>query len=120
MNSARSAKKKGSNINGTTGSRSTENPFAGAMPWSQATCDAVWAGCTYSATRLSRREPGWCDTRNCYGSRRTTRGKERLDRALGHLRGAYVSGAWEETGKETLARARTGLKPEAPVRKIEG
>ncbi len=31
-----------------------------------------------------------------------------------------VSGAWEETGKETLARARTGLKPETPVRKIEG
>jgi hypothetical protein len=31
-----------------------------------------------------------------------------------------VSGAWEETRKETLARARTGLKPETPVRKIEG
>jgi 3-polyprenyl-4-hydroxybenzoate decarboxylase len=31
-----------------------------------------------------------------------------------------VSGAWEETGKETLARQRTGLKPETPVRKIEG
>jgi UbiD family decarboxylase len=30
-----------------------------------------------------------------------------------------VSGAWEETGKETLARQRTGLKPETPVRKIE-
>jgi UbiD family decarboxylase len=31
-----------------------------------------------------------------------------------------VRGAWEETGKETLARTRTGLKPETPVRKIEG
>jgi 4-hydroxy-3-polyprenylbenzoate decarboxylase len=31
-----------------------------------------------------------------------------------------VSGAWEETGKETLARQRTGLKPETPVRKVEG
>jgi 4-hydroxy-3-polyprenylbenzoate decarboxylase len=31
-----------------------------------------------------------------------------------------VRGAWEETGKETLARQRTGLKPETPVRKIEG
>jgi UbiD family decarboxylase len=31
-----------------------------------------------------------------------------------------VRGAWEETGKETLARTRTGLKPETPVRKVEG
>jgi UbiD family decarboxylase len=31
-----------------------------------------------------------------------------------------VRGAWEETGKETLERTRTGLKPETPVRKIEG
>jgi len=31
-----------------------------------------------------------------------------------------VSGAWEDTGKETLARTRTGLRPETPVRKIEG
>src|SRR5580704_10491807 len=31
-----------------------------------------------------------------------------------------VSGAWEETGKETLARQRPGLKPETPVRKVEG
>jgi UbiD family decarboxylase len=31
-----------------------------------------------------------------------------------------VSGAWEETGKETFARQRTGLKPETPVRKVEG
>jgi UbiD family decarboxylase len=31
-----------------------------------------------------------------------------------------VRGAWEETGQETLARQRTGLKPETPVRKIEG
>jgi 4-hydroxy-3-polyprenylbenzoate decarboxylase len=31
-----------------------------------------------------------------------------------------VSGAWEETGKETLARQRAGLKPETPVRKVEG
>jgi UbiD family decarboxylase len=31
-----------------------------------------------------------------------------------------VSGAWEETGKETLVRQRTGLKPETPVRKVEG
>ena len=31
-----------------------------------------------------------------------------------------VSGAWEETGKETLARQRTGLKPETPIRKVEG
>jgi UbiD family decarboxylase len=29
-------------------------------------------------------------------------------------------GAWEETGKETLVRQRTGLKPETPVRKVEG
>jgi UbiD family decarboxylase len=31
-----------------------------------------------------------------------------------------VSGAWEETGKETLARQRTGLNPETPARKVEG
>jgi UbiD family decarboxylase len=31
-----------------------------------------------------------------------------------------VSGTWEETGKETLARQRSGLKPETPVRKVEG
>jgi UbiD family decarboxylase len=31
-----------------------------------------------------------------------------------------VRGAWEETGKETLARQRPGLKPETPVRKVEG
>src|SRR5580704_8106196 len=31
-----------------------------------------------------------------------------------------VSGAWEESGKETLARQRSGLKPETPVRKVEG
>jgi 4-hydroxy-3-polyprenylbenzoate decarboxylase len=31
-----------------------------------------------------------------------------------------VSGAWEATGTETLARQRSGLKPEAPVRKVEG
>jgi UbiD family decarboxylase len=31
-----------------------------------------------------------------------------------------VSGAWEDTGRETLARQRTGLKPETPVRKVEG
>src|SRR5258708_5470717 len=31
-----------------------------------------------------------------------------------------VSGAREETGKETLARQRTGLEPETPVRKVEG
>jgi UbiD family decarboxylase len=31
-----------------------------------------------------------------------------------------VSGAWEETGRETLARQRTGLKPETSVRKVEG
>jgi 4-hydroxy-3-polyprenylbenzoate decarboxylase len=31
-----------------------------------------------------------------------------------------VHGQWEETGKETLARQREGLKPETPVRKVEG
>jgi hypothetical protein len=31
-----------------------------------------------------------------------------------------MRGAWEESGKETLARQRPGLKPETPVRKIEG
>ncbi|HLH98679.1 MAG TPA: UbiD family decarboxylase [Xanthobacteraceae bacterium] len=31
-----------------------------------------------------------------------------------------VRGAWEETGKETLLRQREGLKPETPVRKVEG
>jgi UbiD family decarboxylase len=31
-----------------------------------------------------------------------------------------VRGAWEETGRETLARQRPGLKPETPVRKVEG
>jgi 4-hydroxy-3-polyprenylbenzoate decarboxylase len=30
-----------------------------------------------------------------------------------------VSGAWEETGKETLARQRTGIKPETPARKVD-
>jgi UbiD family decarboxylase len=30
-----------------------------------------------------------------------------------------VRGAWEETGKETLARQRTGVRPETPVRKLE-
>jgi hypothetical protein len=30
-----------------------------------------------------------------------------------------VSGRWEETGKETLARQRTGLKPETPACKVE-
>jgi 4-hydroxy-3-polyprenylbenzoate decarboxylase len=29
-----------------------------------------------------------------------------------------VSGQWEETGRETLARQRTGLKPETPARKV--
>jgi 4-hydroxy-3-polyprenylbenzoate decarboxylase len=31
-----------------------------------------------------------------------------------------VRGAWEETGRETLARQRDGVKPETPVRKVEG
>ena len=31
-----------------------------------------------------------------------------------------VRGQWEETGKETLTRQREGLKPETPVRKVEG
>ena len=30
-----------------------------------------------------------------------------------------VRGEWEETGKETLARQRGGLKPETSVRKVE-
>ena len=29
-----------------------------------------------------------------------------------------VKGQWEETGRETLARQRTGLKPETPARKV--
>ena len=29
-----------------------------------------------------------------------------------------VSGQWEETGRETLARQKTGLKPETPARKV--
>src|SRR5712672_2099523 len=31
-----------------------------------------------------------------------------------------VTGAWEETGRETLKRQRGGLKPETSVRKVEG
>ena len=31
-----------------------------------------------------------------------------------------VAGAWEETGRETLARQRGGLKPETPARKVDG
>jgi 4-hydroxy-3-polyprenylbenzoate decarboxylase len=31
-----------------------------------------------------------------------------------------TSGAWEETGPETLVRQRSGLTPETPVRKVEG
>ena len=31
-----------------------------------------------------------------------------------------VNGAWEETGRDTLARQRGGLKPETSVRKVEG
>jgi UbiD family decarboxylase len=30
-----------------------------------------------------------------------------------------VKGQWEETGRETLARQRTGLKPETPARKVD-
>jgi len=30
-----------------------------------------------------------------------------------------TTGAWEETGKETLARQRTGLTPETPARKVK-
>jgi 4-hydroxy-3-polyprenylbenzoate decarboxylase len=30
-----------------------------------------------------------------------------------------VRGEWEETGRETLARQRTGLKPETPARKVQ-
>lgn len=30
-----------------------------------------------------------------------------------------VKGQWEETGRETLARQRTGLKPETPARKVQ-
>src|SRR5215470_7644530 len=30
-----------------------------------------------------------------------------------------TSGRWEETGRETLARQRAGVKPETPVRKVE-
>ena len=30
-----------------------------------------------------------------------------------------VSGTWEETGRETLARQRTGLKPETPARRVK-
>jgi UbiD family decarboxylase len=30
-----------------------------------------------------------------------------------------VSGQWEETGRETLARQRTGLKPETPARRVK-
>jgi len=30
-----------------------------------------------------------------------------------------ITGAWEETGRETLARQRTGLKPETPARKVK-
>jgi hypothetical protein len=29
-----------------------------------------------------------------------------------------VTGRWEETGRETLARQRSGLKPETPARKV--
>ena len=31
-----------------------------------------------------------------------------------------VRGEWEETGRETLARQRAGVKPESSVRKVEG
>jgi 4-hydroxy-3-polyprenylbenzoate decarboxylase len=30
-----------------------------------------------------------------------------------------VSGQWEETGRETLARQRAGLKPETPARRVQ-
>jgi 4-hydroxy-3-polyprenylbenzoate decarboxylase len=30
-----------------------------------------------------------------------------------------VSGKWEETGRETLARQRAGLKPETPARRVK-
>ncbi len=33
--------------------------------------------------------------------------------------GRAANGTWEETGKETLARQRTGLKPETPARKVK-
>jgi hypothetical protein len=29
-----------------------------------------------------------------------------------------VTGRWEETGRETLVRQRSGLKPETPARKV--
>ena len=44
----------------------------------------------------------------------------RLDRALGHLGGARGARRVGGTGKETLARQRTGLKPETPARKVDG
>jgi UbiD family decarboxylase len=34
--------------------------------------------------------------------------------------GRTVRGEWEETGRETLARQRGGVKPESSVRKVEG
>ena len=39
----------------------------------------------------------------------------RLDRPVGDVWAARAAaGRWEETGRETLARQRTGLKPETP------
>jgi hypothetical protein len=31
-----------------------------------------------------------------------------------------VSGQWEQTGKETFAQRRGGLRPETPVRSVKG
>lgn len=40
------------------------------------------------------------------------------DRWSGYAERA-VSGGWEETGKETFARRRDGIKPETPVKRVE-
>ena len=54
----------------------------------------------YCGTRGVRTLRDWIDRWDVWAARATT-------------------GAWEETGKETLARQRTGLKPETPARKVK-
>ena len=41
------------------------------------------------------------------------------DKAWDEYARRAISGAWEQTGKETFARRRGGLTPETPVRNVE-
>ena len=57
----------------------------------------------------------------------TAFGPAALDGALGEWDAAWdryaeraVAGRWAESGAETFARRRGGLKPETPVQEVEG